>query len=200
MYYFTIFLGILLIVYIMYTYVEIVYTKSDIDGKTYIIRRGRNHNEKFYKESANTLALINGRMEKLINHLENTYKGDYSTNYFIKKLKFNYNHSILSEAAIDDRYTTYTIDKQNMHICLRTRDSEDKVYDLNILMYVVLHEAAHLANYDQNGVAIIGHGPEFRMIFKFLVENAIKIGVYNYVDYTNFPQEYCGLILSSQIL
>jgi hypothetical protein len=184
----------------MYTYVEIVYTKSDIDGKTYIIRRGRNHNEKFYKESANTLALINGRMEKLINHLENTYKGDYSTNYFIKKLKFNYNHSILSEAAIDDRYTTYTIDKQNMHICLRTRDSEDKVYDLNILMYVVLHEAAHLANYDQNGVAIIGHGPEFRMIFKFLVENAIKIGVYNYVDYTNFPQEYCGLILSSQIL
>ena len=201
--YFTIILGVLLLIYIIYNmiyiYSEISYVVSDIDNKTYMIRRGHHRTESFYKESANTLALINQRMEKLIYYLEKNYSLDLSKNYFIKKLKENYNPYMISEAAVDPRYTTYTVDKQNMHICLRTRDTEEKVYDLNTLMYVVLHESAHLANYSPEGYAIIGHGTEFRMIFKFLVENSIKINIYNLVDYKNVPQEYCNIKINSQI-
>lgn len=202
--YFTIFLGLLLVIYLVYNmiyvYSEIQYVTADLDGKTYMIRRGNNHTKTFFKESANTLAMINQRMEKLIDHLEKDYSSDSSKNYFIKKLRYNYNPYMISEAALDKRYTTYTVDKQDMHICLRTRNSEEKVYDMNTLMYVVLHESAHLANYSQDGTAIIGHGNEFKMVFKFLVEQSIKIGIYNYVDYANIPQEYCGLIMNSNIL
>lgn len=201
--YLTIILGLFLVylVYNMiYTYTEIAYVTADLDGKTYMIRRGNNHTQTFFKESANALATINQRMEKLIDYLEKNYSLDSSKNYFIKKLKQNYNPYMISEAAVDKRYTTYTVDKQNMHICLRTRNAEEKVYDMNTLMYVVLHESAHLANYTSDGTAVIGHGTEFKMIFRFLVEQAIKIGIYNYVDYANIPQPYCGIVINANIM
>lgn len=200
--YYIIILVIIVILYIIYTmqYSDIVHMESDIDKNVYIIRRGRNHTEKFYKDSANTLAIINQRMIRLIDYLYMTYMEDESKNYFIKKLKENYNPYIISEAAVDPLYTTYTIDKKDMHICLRTRDSKDEIYDINLLMYVVLHEAAHLCNYNKNGYPIIGHGQEFRNIFKFLVEQAILIDVYQYVDYTHSPKEYCGINIQSQVI
>jgi hypothetical protein len=120
--------------------------------------------------------------------------------YFVKKLQSGYNSNILSEAAIDSRYTTYTIDKHDVHVCLRTRDKDEKLYDINLLMYVILHELAHLCNYDEAGNPIEGHGKEFKDIFYLLVVEAIKLDVYTYIDYTEQPQEYCGIIVSSTIL
>ena len=107
---------------------------------------------------------------------------------------------MISEGALDLRYTTYTIDKQDIHICLRTRDKFENIYDIDLLMYVVIHELAHLCNYDKNGSPIIGHGFEFKYIFKFLIEESIKIGIYKYTDYARNPKEYCGMQLSSSIL
>lgn len=197
-------LGVLLAIYIIYqmiyTYSEIRYVKSDIDGKVYLIRRGHNKSEEFLKESANTLALINRNVMKLIDHVEANYSNDDSKNYFIEKLRENYMPYIISEAAIDPRYTTYTIDKKDMHICLRTRDNNEDVYDINTLMYVVLHELAHLCNYDKDDRPILGHGPEFKRIFKFLVEEAIKIDIYRYINYAANPKEYCGIMITTSII
>ena len=39
----------------------------------------------------------------------------------------------------------------------------------------------------------IGHKQEFWENFKFLLENAKEIGVYNPIDYKKKPQEYCGM-------
>lgn len=197
-------LGISLLIYflynIIYTYSEIRYVKSDIDDKVYLIRRGNNKSEKFLKDSANTLALINKNVMKLIQHLENKFSDRDDKSYFIKKLKHNYTPYIISEAAIDPRYTTYTVDKRDMHICLRTRDINEEIYDINILMYVVLHELAHLCNYDKQGNPILGHGAEFKYIFRFLVEEAIKIDIYNHTNYAVEPKEYCGIIISTSII
>jgi hypothetical protein len=197
-------LFIILIIYLCYSYLrelsEITYVKSNIDNNTYIIRSGHNRSKEWLQESANTLARINQRMEKLIIYLDTKYKNDDTRTYFISKLKQNYNSYMISEAAIDPKYTTYTVDKSDMHICLRTRNSSEEIYDINTLMYVVLHEAAHLANYSKNGNAIIGHGLEFKNIFAFLVKNAIELGIYNYIDYNNIPQEYCGIMINSTII
>jgi hypothetical protein len=39
-----------------------------------------------------------------------------------------------------------------MRICLRNRDTQEKIYDINLLMYVVLsRELAHVCNYTQAG-------------------------------------------------
>jgi len=182
------------------TYSETLYIQSEIDSKKYIIRRGHTKSETYLKQSANMLAEINIRVIKLIDHLSKKYERDPQRNYFINKLKENYNSYILSEAAIDERYTTYTVDKQDMHVCLRTRDQTENIYDINLLMYVILHELAHLCNYDKDGNAIQGHGLEFKNIFKLLVIEAIRLNLYKYVDYSDTPQEYCGIMISTTIL
>lgn len=195
-------LGLILLFIIyhtVYTYSDVEYMLSDIDNKTYMIRRGKNKSLEFLKESANTLALINRRIELLISMTLKKYKNDMSKIYFLNKLKQNYNPYKISEAYIDPRYTTYTIDKQDLHICLRTRDANEHIYDMNTLMYVCIHELAHMGNYSRDGTAIIGHGNEFKMVFKFLVQEAMKLGLYNYVDYKNVPVEYCKIVINSQI-
>ena len=198
-----IFIAIILLVYFFVsfkTFNENTYVKSDVDHNNYLIRQSKTKGDDYLKSSANTLAEINRRITKLIYHLDTKYANDKNNNFFIKKLKDNYNSNVLSEAAIDNRYTTYTIDKEDMHICLRTRDNKEKIYDINLLMYVILHELAHLCNYNVNGVPIQGHGDEFKYIFKLLVVESILLNIYTYVDYTTQPQEYCGITISSTIL
>jgi hypothetical protein len=196
-------LAVLLVFYFTFsvinTYSEVTYVKSDVDNRKYMIRRGSKP-EGFLKESANTLAEINNRIVKLIDHLHDKYSQDPSKNYWISMLKTNYNYNILSEAAVDSRYTTFTVDKSEMHVCLRTRDQNEKMYDINLLMYVILHELAHLCNFDRNQNPIHGHGAEFKRIFKFLVVEAIRIGIYNYTDYNKQPNEYCGILINSHIV
>ena len=67
-------------------------------------------------------------------------------------------------------------------------------------MYVVLHELAHLCNYTKNGHPILGHGPEFKFIFRFLVEEAIKLNVYKHTNYSLEPKEYCGIMITTSII
>lgn len=198
------FLAIVLLLYFVFIsstiYRESMYVESDLDKIPYLIRSAQNKSRDYLKTSANTLAEINKRVNKLLIHLEKNYINDGSKNYFIKKLIENYHPNILSEAAIDNRYTTFTIDKKEMHICLRTRDENEKLYNIDLLMYVILHELSHLCNYNENENPIIGHGVEFKEIFKFLVIESIKLGIYKYKDYSQNPEPYCGIMLSSSIL
>jgi hypothetical protein len=197
-------LAVLVTVYFLYKatvgFSEVIYVQSDMDNHKYMIRRGKNKPQSYLKNSANALAEINNRVQKLIIHLKKRYQTDPTKDYFIRKLEANYNPSVLSEAAIDSRYTTFTVDKKDMHICLRTRDQNETLYDVNLLMYVVLHELAHLCNYNKAGFAINGHGVEFLYIFKVLVAEAINIGVYQNTNYAAKPQEYCGIMINSTIL
>lgn len=191
-------LTITLILFIYFVYIksdDSVYALSDLDNNMYLIRRGKGKSEAYLKESANTLAKIHVRIIKLIEHLKTNFK----THPVLDILQARYNHNVLSEAAIDDRYTSFTINKKDMHICLRTRDQSEIIYNINILMYVVLHELAHIANFDKNGNPIEGHGEEFVNIFRFLVNEAVLIGVYNYTDYEKQPTEYCGMMITTQI-
>ena len=181
-----------------YCFSEIVYVKSSIDNKIYIIRRGSKSQE-FLTQSADTLALINSRVLSLIDHLESSLPNVH----WVKNLKKNYSPTdipIISEAAVDNRYTTFTINKQDIHICLRTRDHNERIYDINLLMYVVLHELAHLCNYTVSNEPIQGHGPEFKQIFKTLVQESIKSNIYNYTNYKTDPQPYCGILINSSIM
>lgn len=204
MYNYIFIIAIILCAYFLLTtftiYKESLYIESDIDNIKYLIRSGNKKSKYYLKKSANILGEINKRVEKLIEHLNKNYTLDLSKKHFVTKLIENYNPTILSEAAIDKRYTTYTIDKKEMHICLRTRDEYENLYDINLLMYVVLHELAHFCNYDKNGYPIQGHGDEFRNIFKFLVIESIKLGIYKYIDYNEKPEPYCGILLSTSII
>ena len=65
---------------------------------------------------------------------------------------------------------------------------------MNLLMYVAIHELAHIACPE------IGHGALFIKIFQFLAEQAVKQKLYTYKNYSSNPEEYCGMILSSTVL
>ena len=199
----TVLITLILLILSMFFYFQFddsVKVKSTLDGNYYIIRHGRNKRNSYLEESANQLAVINSRIERLIKHLDEKYKSTHEFDHCLEILEKKYNYNILSEAAIDRRYTTYTLNKSDMHICLRTRDNNERLYDTNTLMYVVIHELAHLCNYSRDNNPIIGHGIEFMRIFKLLLENAIEIGIYEYVDYRNTPKEYCGMMISSNIV
>ena len=105
-----------------------------------------------------------------------------------------YNPSRLTEGLIEANSTTYTINKGSKIVfCLSSR-TDNKVYDLNTLTFVTLHELAHIGSKSE------GHGDEFRFAFKFWVNSAIKAGIYSYQDYSRKPQEYCGLTINANII
>lgn len=77
---------------------------------------------------------------------------------------------------------SYTINKKRIHICLK--DKEGQYYDKNMLIYVTLHELAHVRCNE------VGHTPKFHEIFQEILSVAEKNGIYN----SNIPvvKDYCN--------
>lgn len=73
---------------------------------------------------------------------------------------------------------------ERIMLCLR--DARNGAPDINALMFVVLHECAHIANYNE-----WGHSARFWSIFKYLLIEAVEAGVYVPVDYSRNPSTYC---------
>lgn len=80
----------------------------------------------------------------------------------------------------DDK--SYTINKKKIYLCLK--DDKNKYYPINMLMYVSIHELAHVLCDE------VGHTKKFQQIFSDLLEKATKLGIYD----PKIPviQNYCG--------
>ena len=78
----------------------------------------------------------------------------------------------------------YTDNKSEITLCLNNPDTE-KEYDSNTIMYVALHELAHVISKG------IGHGEEFRQNFSKLLLEGERLGFY---DPTKpMTTTYCGM-------
>jgi hypothetical protein len=90
--------------------------------------------------------------------------------------------------------TSYTENKKHLVLCLREKQADARgmynLHDINTMMFVVVHELAHMGN------ANFGHTENFWSLFKFMLENAVEAGIYIPVDYSRKPILYCGLLLS----
>jgi hypothetical protein len=78
---------------------------------------------------------------------------------------------------------SYTINKQKVYLCLK--DENGKYYEMNMLIYVALHELAHVLCDE------IGHTDKFKRIFEDLLIDAENKGIYNpntppILDYCNY--------------
>ena len=180
---------ILFLVYLLY--IKIIYyilysksVRSSIDNKYYVVRR---NNIKKEKETADLLANINKTIGELLSFLETHHKNHKNVDLLIRR----YDSDKIME-NIDMNSVSYTINKgDKVCLCLSTRDSSDNFYDMNTLMFVVIHELAHI------GCESHGHGIEFKLFFSFLLEKAISKGLYKYVDYSLNPVEYCGMMINT---
>jgi hypothetical protein len=149
------------------------------DNNVYYVRNTENS-----KETANVLANLNSKTLVFISKLEN----DNSIQEFlpvVKRIKKRYNPRTLSESKIQEDLTSYTINKgESISLCVRTRDTHDKLYNDNILFGVLVHELSHV------GSIGVDHGPEFVKNFDFLLKKAVQYGMFKKIIE---PFNYCGL-------
>lgn len=172
-----------------YKYDNLTKVKSPIDNDYYWVR---DKSDKI--NSANMLANIKINMKKLVNYLQiNQNKFPKNLSY-IKDLVSRTKTINIMETPNDDKFTSYTINKgEKIVFCLRSK-TLDTIHDMNTLMYVVIHEMAHV------GCPEYGHTPLFKEIFKFLLQQSIIIGIYKPVDYRINPQNYCGMTINEYLL
>jgi hypothetical protein len=201
---------IIICIAILYKYMEasayeVEYIKSS-SGAEYLVR-----NVPDKQQAADNLDEMNIRFMKLINYCKNednfelfkkfVIKKDIKSidelnetqakllnqfNKDIKRLISNYNPNSLSENVPNSVYTSYSENKgQKIVFCLRSKRT-NKLVDINTMMFVGLHELAHLMTHS------IGHKPEFWDNFRILLRIAIRIEIYNCIDYNIESQDYCG--------
>jgi hypothetical protein len=148
------------------------------------------------KDKTLLLSQIIENMFKLKNYLYININNYPDFTEYIKQLNNNLSEdkTIIYETEPNSDLTSYSVNKgEELSFCLRSKNNNN-IHELNLLIYVALHEMAHIACPE------IGHGPLFKKIFKFLTEVAIEIGIYEKKDYNSEPIEYCGMILSSSIV
>ena len=174
----SIILIILFIIIIKYIYKTGKYIKSQIDNKEYFVEDNEDK-----QLSADTLAQIRKNINLLVQQIKNNPKPEYKE--YINELDKKIKNIDISENT-SNIYTSYSINKQELVFCLKSKVNH-KIHNMNLLMYVVIHEVAHLMCPEY------GHGQLFKEIFSYLLDNAQIVGIYTPIDFQNEPKEYCGM-------
>jgi hypothetical protein len=163
---------------------NLTYVKSNMDGRKYKVR-----NIKTKDKAADLLAELRNRLERLYEHLKNKYGND---NQCVKLIKKRFKPNKISETPEHSRNTSYSVNKgEKLVFCIRPRDKREELHEINLLMFVAIHELAHV------GSISIGHNDEFYNNFIFLLKESIKIGVYQKIDFDRNNKEYCGMTITS---
>tara|TARA_Y100000389_G_C17408896_1_gene489689 strand:+ start:167 stop:763 length:597 start_codon:yes stop_codon:yes gene_type:complete len=184
---FSSFFILLILVTIFYLYLEgkateVTYVTAD-DGQNYLVR-----NLPDKKEAANLLSEMKKRLTLLVNHAYDNRKDKYKEKQTeIELLKENYRPDAMSESSPGNKYTSYSINKgKKIVYCIRSKTVENKLIDINTMMFVAIHELGHLASKE------IGHVPPFWDNMKYLLNIGIELKIYKPVDYAKDPKPYCG--------
>jgi hypothetical protein len=191
--FFIIIIIIIIFLYFQISYTDMTYVVSNIDNKYYLVR-----NEKDKQQASNILARLKENIIKLSIYLHNNRNMDVNKEYieYIDRLYEKAPSIYIVESTQDSIYTSYSINKgEQIVFCLRSRKDVNQLHDINLMMYVVLHEISHVACpvYDN-------HGPLFKKIFAFITINAISMSLYKKIDFANESKEYCGLIINESII
>ena len=158
---------------------DIKIIKSNIDKRKYICR-----NLPDAQLAADKLAVINQKVIQLIKCVSG------SKREYIDRLEKRYNPDKLSETGIGAKYKSYSVNKGE-EIALCVRHNNNTMVDDNTIMFVMIHELAHVITIS------VGHTKEFWDNMKYLLEEGNKCGVYQPIDYSKTPAEYCGMEIIS---
>ncbi|MAR49608.1 MAG: hypothetical protein CML42_00605 [Rhodobacteraceae bacterium] len=153
--------------------------ESSVDGNTYCVRETPK-----LELVANLLASVTVKLKKLVKHMEKKYPNREN----VKRLVSGFNPKKINETLPTSQFTAYSENKgEKLAFCTTTTKHGTKLIDENTLTFVGIHEIAHIMTKS------IGHKPEFWRNFKFLLQNAKQIGIYQPIDYKKKPKEYCGM-------
>ena len=181
--------GIIIILFIILVGLKIYYESdvfnlrcivSNVDGRKYCVRERRN-----IQKASNLLASTTDKMSSLVEYMGNKYTDRENVNRLVE----NFNPSTIKETLPTSEYTAYSENKgEKLAFCLNKKKTDnDNLIDSNTLTFVAIHELSHIMS------ATVGHNDEFWNNFKFLLDNAVDMGIYTPIDYKKNPKNYCGM-------
>ena len=181
-------LGYVLIIFILGVILKIYFESdnfnlkcivSEVDGNKYCVRERNKINL-----VVDLLANVTNDLKKLVKHMSNKYPERDNISRLVK----NFNPQNVKEILPTSKYTAYSENKgEKLAFCVTKTKDGNNLIDKNTLTFVAIHELAHICTKS------VGHKDEFWKNFKFLLENAKEINIYNPEDYKRKPREYCGI-------
>ncbi len=158
---------------------------STVDGEKYCVRERNN-----VQTASDLLAKITEKMKKLVEYLDKKYPKDKEN---VRRLVSKFNPKKIVETLPTSEYTAYSENKgKKIAFCLnKQKENNNNLIDENTLMFVALHEMAHVASKS------IGHNTEFWDNFTFLIGEAEEFQLYTPIDYSKKNAEYCGMTITS---
>jgi hypothetical protein len=183
--------------YLLYQYVNggpgnLVSVKAEKDGQKYLVQ---DLPEK--QSAAEMLADIKAKMDKVKNFYA---QEEFATDPTAKLLVERYNPQRIMENSMTSPDTSYSENKgEKIVLCLRDKLNPPgyPLVDENTVMFVVLHEMAHLMT---ASLSTGKHTPEFWANFRRLLQDAAQMGIYQPVNYSHSPVSYCGMEITDSPL
>lgn len=158
---------------------------SHVDGRCYNV---------YTNGAQNILGTLNQRALGFLRFLRarlnnNEYSADQQI--WVRNLLYRYNPDNIRENwSTSTSDTSFVKSKgEDIAFCLTDPLNDNKIHSLETIWFVKLHEMSHLADTDTSSE----HKKEFWRIFKFILEQAQKAGLYNPQDYSQSPISYCGI-------
>lgn len=161
--------------------------RSMSDGNTYHVQ-----NLPDKQDACELMARIRSNLDSLIDH----YKSDPALmgDPRVKVMVERFNPSNMIENDLSSDSTSYSENKgEKIVVCLRDKSTK-KLVDENTIMFVILHEMAHLMS------TTVGHTPEFWTNFRRILQDGIQVGIYKQVNYSRSPTQYCGMHITDSPL
>lgn len=184
-----IFFSILLIfIYAVYKFIynDNISIKSNIDNRVYKVRNAPNR-----QYASTVLAKIRINLETLIKELNRLYPNDKR----VQNINHRINLNNIQETPANADYTSYSLNKgEEISFCIRNKNNYNDFYNFNILMFVAIHELAHVASDS------VGHNKEFYDNFKWLLEEANKVNIYKRENFNEKPYNYCGVLVTNELI
>lgn len=195
----------MLLAFIIVSIIVIVYlwrrhTYINIDGQQFAVLQLYDN----YEDAAKYFSDVNTLIMRFLRYLKFKYKADdvdlvgdasNTREYIVARILDNYDPSVVHENQPKSSETSYTIGKgASMAVCIRHLENPAEFASKNTVLFVMLHEIAHIGN------LYYGHNYDFWEVFKFILREAVSAGVYDPVDYSVTPVRYCGMVITSNPL
>jgi predicted metal-dependent hydrolase len=159
-------------------YSDLTYIISKVDDNEYMVR---NRIDK--EQAADLLATIKQNLINIVKICETEYANEERVVRLVQKFK----PQKISESPFSSKHTSYSINKgEKIVFCIRSKDKDEKLIKLNTMMFVAIHELAHVMTKS------IGHTEEFWDNMRFLLRVAIKNKIYKSQNFKKKPIAYCG--------
>ena len=140
------------------------------------------------QEAAERMSKIRSNLQKICDYCKDpSLKLDEPYQLLVSR----FNPDVLEENDITADSTSYSENKgEKIVICLRDKAPPHPFVDENTVMFVLIHELAHLMTLS------VGHTPEFWTNMRKFLQECIQLGVYRSVNYSKNPVNYCGMTIT----